>query len=435
MQASASTVTGAIASVTFLNGSAPLAQVATPPYNFGWSNVPPGNYLLRAAATNSLGNSAVSQGVSVTVAGPLAQISLNPSNAAVAPFRTLQFTAIAADALGTVLVPQPTFTWSVSGGGSIDTNGLFTAGGTTGGPFLVTASSAEVSGTANLTITPSGLVAAYGFEEGSGSLVTDSSGNGNSGTISGGAAWTTGRFGGGLAFNGASAAVTIPDSASLDLSNALTVEAWVYPLAVNRWNPVLMKAGNGLNCYILQASTSTGPPAFYCSGFGGNLNAVAALPANAWSHVAATYDQTNAILYVNGSPVASAAHNTAIVVSPGNLTIGLASPSYFLGTLDELRIYNRALSATDILGDMSTPVVGSLTNPPPPPLLFLAVGSNGLSLWWAGNLTNYGLQVATNLLPPVPWLPLTNTPQPFGTNQRVNVTPAIPVQFFRLRHQ
>ena len=49
--------------------------------------------------------------------------------------------------------PQPTFTWSVSGGGTISTSGLFTAGSTAGGPFTVTATSGSVSGTASVTVT------------------------------------------------------------------------------------------------------------------------------------------------------------------------------------------------------------------------------------------------------------------------------------------
>ncbi len=76
----------------------------------------------------------------------------------------------------------------------------------------------------------SGLVAAYGFDEGTGTVVTDSSGNGNTGTIAG-ATWTTaGKYGvGALSFNGTTARVTVPDAPSLDLTDALTLEAWVLP--------------------------------------------------------------------------------------------------------------------------------------------------------------------------------------------------------------
>src|SRR5262245_21130959 len=75
----------------------------------------------------------------------------------------------------------------------------------------------------------SGLVAAYGFNEGSGTTVTDVSGNTNTGTISG-ATWTTaGKFGGALVFNGTNARVTISDAPSLRLTTGMTLEAWVFP--------------------------------------------------------------------------------------------------------------------------------------------------------------------------------------------------------------
>ena len=74
-----------------------------------------------------------------------------------------------------------------------------------------------------------GLVAAYGFEEGSGTAAADESGNGNDGSISG-AVWSAaGRFGNALSFNGSSARVNVLDSPSLDLTTAMTLEAWVYP--------------------------------------------------------------------------------------------------------------------------------------------------------------------------------------------------------------
>ena len=74
-----------------------------------------------------------------------------------------------------------------------------------------------------------GLVAAYAFNEGIGSNVADASGNGNTGTIAN-AAWTKeGRFGNALVFNGTSSLVTIPDSSSLHLKSAMTLEAWVNP--------------------------------------------------------------------------------------------------------------------------------------------------------------------------------------------------------------
>jgi hypothetical protein len=66
---------------------------------------------------------------------------------------TQQFTATGLDQFGQPMTTQPTFAWTVSGGGTIDSSGLFTAGSTTGGPFTVAATSGSVSGTASVTVT------------------------------------------------------------------------------------------------------------------------------------------------------------------------------------------------------------------------------------------------------------------------------------------
>ncbi len=80
---------------------------------------------------------------------------------------------------------------------------------------------------------PSGLVAAYGFDEGSGTTVADTSGNGNNGTVANTTWAATGKYGKALSFNGTNALVTIPDAATLHLSTAMTLEAWVNPTTVS----------------------------------------------------------------------------------------------------------------------------------------------------------------------------------------------------------
>jgi len=92
---------------------------------------------------------------SVTVTAPpvLTTITVAPASASVQTGKTQQFTATGYDQFGKPLSPQPSFTWSVSGGGSISASGLFTASSTAGGPFTVTASSGSVSGTASVTVT------------------------------------------------------------------------------------------------------------------------------------------------------------------------------------------------------------------------------------------------------------------------------------------
>ena len=102
---------------------------------------------------------------------------------------------------------------------------------------------------------PTGLVAAYGFDEGSGTTVADASGNGNTGTITAATWAATGKYGKALQFNGSSALVTVPDAASLHLSSGMTLEAWVNPSAVNaNWRDVIYKGND--NFYLEATSTN-----------------------------------------------------------------------------------------------------------------------------------------------------------------------------------
>jgi len=212
-----------------------------------------------------------------------------------------------------------------------------------------------------------GLVAAYGFAEGAGTTVVDSSGNNNTGIING-ATWTTaGQFGSALVFNGTNATVTIPNAASLGLTTHMTLEAWIYPTAaLAGWRAVIAK---NTDRYYLMASSDGGnlPVAggTWTAGGNQNLYGPSVLPVNTWTHLAATYDGTLVRLYVNGVQVASQAQTSSLTTSTGTLQIGgdAYSGENFAGRIDEVRIYDRALTATEIQTDMVTPVGGT---PPPP---------------------------------------------------------------------
>ena len=84
-----------------------------------------------------------------------------------------------------------------------------------------------------------------------------------------------------------------------------------------------------------------------------------ALTLNTWIHLAATYDGTTLRLYVNGVQVATKATTGAIRVSTGALRIGgnsVWTNEWFAGLIDEVRVYNKALTATEIQADMTKPV-------------------------------------------------------------------------------
>jgi hypothetical protein len=204
---------------------------------------------------------------------------------------------------------------------------------------------------ATVTPPPGGLVAGYAFSGGTGTTVADASGGGNTGTLTG-ATWTAGKFGSGLSFSG-SGAVTVPDAASLDLTTGLTLMGWVYPTArpAGAWMTVVLKEQPGELVYGLYATSDTGPPegcvnpsTTRCARAG------APLPLNTWTHLAVTYDNATLRLYVNGAQVASRALSGRLPISAGPLKIGGNSVwgEYFRGTIDEVRVYNRALSAVEI---------------------------------------------------------------------------------------
>jgi hypothetical protein len=207
-----------------------------------------------------------------------------------------------------------------------------------------------------------GLAAAFSFDEGSGTTASDSSGNGNNGTVSG-ATWAAqGKFGGALKFDGVNDRVNVPDKPTLDLTNRFTVEAWVKPSVLTGWRTVLMKeTPDGLS-YALYANDNEPKPAAYGringSGFSNGSSGTAPLPVNAWTHLAATYNGSALALYVNGVQVDSQPVSGNLVTSNNPLSIGgsLVWGEFFEGWIDELRIYRRALTASEIQADMNTAV-------------------------------------------------------------------------------
>ena len=247
--------------------------------------------------------------------------------------------------------------------------------------------------------TPPGLVGAWAFAEGNGTTTADSSGNGNAGTITG-ASWTTqGRFGNALSFNGTNSLVRVADSASLDLTTAMTLSAWIQPTASQSgWRTIMQ---HETDAYFLNASNSDGPLRPSGGGtLGGNtqyLSGPSANPVNAWTYVALTYDGATVRLYINGTQVASRAATGAIQTTNSPLWIGGNSPygEYFQGLIDEARVYNRALTQAEIQSDMNTSIVPTApdTSPPTAPagLTATASGSSQVNLNWTASTDNVGV--------------------------------------------
>lgn len=223
------------------------------------------------------------------------------------------------------------------------------------------------------------LVLQMGLDENTGTAPQDSSGKANHGSFGAGVTWTAlGKYGKALVFDGTQGIVTVANSTSLQLVDGMTLEAWFYPTATH----TDFRAGI-VKDYVYYLYTSI---AGYCGDgavFGG-IDPTGAvcyatpLPANTWTHVAITYDNTNVTLYLNGT-LASSQASGQIPPSTGALTIG-GSPfgEFFEGRIDEVRMYNYARSQAQIIADMNTPINALPSTP------YLTVGASATWKFGAG---------------------------------------------------
>jgi hypothetical protein len=101
------------------------------------------------------GGLSVTSSLTVTVHQTLTMIGVTPATATVAERHTLQFAAVAFDQFGVALATQPTFTWTLTGRGTLSPAGLYTALSRTGGPYTITAQAGTVKGTAKVTVSGS----------------------------------------------------------------------------------------------------------------------------------------------------------------------------------------------------------------------------------------------------------------------------------------
>lgn len=208
-----------------------------------------------------------------------------------------------------------------------------------------------------------GLVGWWRFDEGTGTVAGDSSGNGNNGTVYG-ATWVAGKYGNASSFNGINDYVQVPDSNSLHITNALTITAWIKTTGsgmtfrnriVDKWGT--NNQGGGWNLNIWDSSGKLGFEQRYWDGsqmLVTGLQGNTVVTDNAWHFVCATLDSGTATakLYVDGQLDAqSTSFTNALLSNNGNLAIGAffsSNYNFFNGITDEVQIYNRTLSATEI---------------------------------------------------------------------------------------
>ena len=205
-----------------------------------------------------------------------------------------------------------------------------------------------------------GMVSFWKFDEGSGTTAYDSY-DGNDGALINGPFWTTGQVGGALSFDGEDDYVSIPSSASLDITQAITVEMWINsPNYYKRYAIFLIKGSVYRPlAYGLRMFDTTGRPLFQIVTLDNNIvkyNYIVSpepLTNNQWYHLVGTYDGSHMKIYVNGLLKKEESWSGSIVsYDYYPLEIGgySASGSKFRypGLIDEVAIYSRPLTAEEI---------------------------------------------------------------------------------------
>ncbi|MGA2237292.1 MAG: DUF2341 domain-containing protein, partial [Terriglobales bacterium] len=301
-------------------------------------------------------------------AAALVSIAVTPASSFVTIGATRQFTATGtySDSSTQNLTSSVTWTSSSTATATITSGGLAT--GVAMGSTTIQATSGSISGSTGLMVTPVNLVGWWTFNDGSGTTAVDSSGGGNNANLVNGVSWVTGKIGDAVSANGVNQYVSIP-AINLSTTNAVTWAAWVNRTYSTAGGHTLFENSTNFN----NSTTGFGffpddgedcpTSAPMMTGVNGNVgfttNCYAQPSSGVWHHIAVVYDKsqpgTSVIsLYIDGvlqtpQQNLSTATNTN---SFGDNSLFLFSrggtQEYTTGEVDDLQLYNVALSASQI---------------------------------------------------------------------------------------
>ncbi|MDD5287824.1 MAG: DUF2341 domain-containing protein [Dehalococcoidales bacterium] len=236
------------------------------------------------------------------------------------------------------------------------------------------AASTSITMNGNYTVTanfqqdaPTGGIGWWKFDETSSTVAYDAWG-GNNGALVSGPTRVTGKTGNALSFNGTSDYVQMPDTVP-NPSSQITIEAWVkIPTSATQSNGFIFEKQKHLyDSYVLRL---TGFKAQFvldndADSYSYAIESPAAINDNQWRHIAGTYDGSVMRLYVDGILVATGAEMTGNIcyddTQPPRIGFHYEADTYFSGIIDEVKIYNRALSENEVRADAGLPPVYTLT--------------------------------------------------------------------------
>ena len=199
------------------------------------------------------------------------------------------------------------------------------------------------------------LVAHWKLDDGAGRTASDATGNGCGGKLIGDPAWTTGKAGGALAFDGNEDYIEVTDGNDLNIVNQITVAAWIKVNVFDKeWQAIVTK---GDHAWRLQRNWGKGTLEFACTGVlvpgnkQGSLFGTVDVNDGRWHHVAGVYDGQVMSLYVDGVHDVSTKAAGKIYKSDQAVLIGENSEKpgrCWNGLIDDLRIYSYGLTAEEV---------------------------------------------------------------------------------------
>lgn len=199
------------------------------------------------------------------------------------------------------------------------------------------------------------LVGWWRMDETSGSTASDASGYNGAGSCTGSPTWVAGKCGSALSLSGSGQYVTVTDTTNseYDIQGDITLAAWIKTTSAAVPQVVLSKDNTGTSrSYNLQ--TTSGQPKFFLSTSGSTAcgTATGGTPKNdgLWHYIMGVRSGTAMTIYVDGVSAGTGTCTGNLFVSNINVLIGATSGggNAFTGQIDDVRIYNRALSASEI---------------------------------------------------------------------------------------
>jgi hypothetical protein len=223
--------------------------------------------------------------------------------------------------------------------------------------LYVTIASLLLFSTIGKAVDTQGLVLYLNFDEGSGSTAKDLSGQGNDGAING-ASWVKdGKIGSALSFESGNY-VEVPHSASLSITDAITIMAWTYMAPGSSGEMAIVSKGTwAVNDLPYELTETAGGVIFwqFYNDAGRDTCSPNSPPVDEWHHIAGTYDGQIFKAYIDGTLGEEWQYVGTMPENTASVTIGKRSKAaecYFTGMIDEVIIFSRALSVEEIQESM-----------------------------------------------------------------------------------